>query len=420
MSPPVELLLAWRYTRAERRGGFLSFITLIAILGVALGMVALITILSIMNGFELELRERLLGLSPHLTVRADTGTIANWREIQNTLTDLPAIQSVSPVIEHEAMITHYDQVQGLRLQGVLGATDPRASRIEETVTGQGVSALRAGAFQIILGEGLARALQVDPGDFVTLVSSKPVRTPAGLLPRLKRFHVIGILGAGVHEFDTAFAFIHLDDAGKLFRQATSITNLQLRVADPLSAPDLKPAIAEALRLQGDATDLRVYDWTDDNANLFKALKTEKIAMFVVLALAIAVAAFNLLSTLTMLVADKHGEIAVLRTLGLARRRIVLAFFAHGGVIGLTGVSLGAIGGIVLASNVAKVVAWLENTLGFKVLAPDVYYISDIPTHLEYFDVAVAIGVSLLLCLLAPLYPALSASRVDPAQVLRYE
>lgn len=420
MFTPVELLLGWRYTRAERRGSFLSFITLIAISGVALGMIALITILSIMNGFELELRERLLGLSPHLSIRAEHTNLADWQPLALTLAKIPDVESVSPIIEREAMITHLDQVQGMRLQGIDGMSDARAPHIDASLSGARLSDLRAGAFQIILGEGLARSLGVRAGDTVTLVSSKPVRTPAGLLPRLKRFEVLAILGAGVHEFDTAFGFIQIDDAAKLFRQPNKISSLQIRVDDPLRASTIKAEIINSLREQIDAGLLGVYDWTDDNENLFKALKTEKIVMFVVLALAIAVAAFNLLSTLTMLVADKRGEIAVLRTLGLAPRRIVMTFFAHGGLIGITGVSLGALGGVLLAQNVPEVVAWIEHTFGFKILAPDVYYISNIPSKLEYLDVAVAVTVSLLLCLIAPLYPALSASRVDPAQVLRYE
>ena len=420
MFTPVEFLLGWRYTRAERRGGFLSFITLIAISGVALGMIALITILSIMNGFEIELRERLLGFSPHISIRADNGTISEWGALQAQLDELPAVKSVGAIIEREAMLTHHGQVQGVKLQGVDGANEPRSALVDDKITGAGTASLQPGGFQIILGEGLARSVQVALGDYVTLVSSQPVRTPAGLLPRLKRFEVVGILGAGVHEFDTAFAFIHIEDAAKLFRYGNAITSLQVRMDNPLKATALKSIIGKQLRESKTAGNLQVYDWTDDNENLFKALKTEKIVMFVVLALAIAVAAFNLLSTLAMLVADKRGEIAVLRTLGLARRRIVLAFFTHGGLIGVTGVSLGTIGGILLASNVANVVAWLEQALGFKILAPDVYYISDIPSRLEYLDVGIAFGVSLLLCLVAPLYPALSASRVEPAQVLRYE
>ena len=420
MFTPVELLLGWRYTRAERRGGFLSFITLIAISGVALGMIALITILSIMNGFELELRQRLLGLSPHISVRSESGEIDDWQKVRRALTHVTHVETVSPIIEREAMLTRYDQVQGVRLQGIAPAQDPRAAQINKSTSGESLSALRPGAFNIILGEGLARSVQANVGDYVTLVSSQPIRTPAGLLPRLKRFKVIGVFGAGVHEYDTAFAFIHIEDAAKLFRYGQAISSLQLRILDPLNASELKARVVGEMRKASTDTGLEVFDWTDDNENLFKALKTEKIVMFVVMALAIAVAAFNLLSTLAMLVADKRGEIAVLRTLGLARKRIVLAFFAHGGVIGITGVSLGAIGGIVLATNVARVVAWLEQTLGFKILAPDIYYISDIPSKLEYTDVGIAVAVSLSLCLIAPLYPAYTASRVEPAQVLRYE
>ena len=232
MFTPVELLLGWRYTRAERRGSFLSFITLIAISGVALGMIALITILSIMNGFELELRDRLLGLSPHLSIRAERTMLANWQGLSQAVAEIPEVESVSPIIEREAMITHLDQVQGVRLQGIDGDLDARAPRIDEALSVGRTADLRAGAFQIILGEGLARSLGARVGDTVTLVSSKPVRTPAGLLPRLKRFEVIAILAAGVHEFDTAFAFVQIEDAAKLFRQSNAVSSLQIRVAKP--------------------------------------------------------------------------------------------------------------------------------------------------------------------------------------------
>ena len=420
MFTPVEFLLGWRYTQAERRGGFLSFIAIIAMAGVALGMVALITILSIMNGFESELRDRLLGLSPHISVRATDSKINDWQNMQRVISNLDGITSVSPVIEREVMVTHLDQVQGARLQGITGAADPRSARIESAMIGEGLNALKPGEFKIILGEGLASAMRIDVGDYVTVVASKPTRTPAGLLPRLKRFQVVGIFAAGVQEFDTAFAFMNIDDAAKLFRLPNSVTSLQLRLNDVDKAATLKTTIVENLQRASASTNVRVFDWTDDNENLFKALKTEKIVMFVVLALAIGVAAFNLLSTLAMLVADKRGEIAILRTLGMSRLRIVLAFFAHGGVIGVTGVGVGTTLGILLASNVAAVVAWLENTLGFKILAPEVYYISDIPSQLEQQDILFTVIVALLLCLLAPLYPAYNASRVEPAQVLRYE
>ena len=420
MFTPVEFLLGWRYTQAERRGGFLSFIALIAMAGVALGMVALITILSIMNGFELELRDRLLGLSPHVSLRATDSKISDWQNIQRMIGNIQGVSSVAPIIEREVMVTHLDQVQGARLQGISGVNDPRFERIESKMLGEGLAALTPGGFSIILGEGLASAMRVDVGDHVTVVASKPTRTPAGLLPRLKRFQVIGIFAAGVQEFDTAFAFINIDDAAKLFRLANSVTSLQLRIDNVDEAHELKNNISTLLNDSSAAGTVRVFDWTDDNENLFKALKTEKIVMFVVLALAIGVAAFNLLSTLAMLVADKRGEIAILRTLGMSRRRIVLAFFAHGGVIGITGVGVGTAIGILLASNVAAVVAWLENTLGFKILAPDVYYISDIPSQLEHQDIVFTVVIALMLCLLAPLYPAYNASRVEPAQVLRYE
>lgn len=416
---PVEFLLGWRYTRAERRRGFLSFIAVIAMCGVALGMIALITILSIMNGFEIELRERLLGLAPHISVRGEGGQLQQWQTIEEHLKAMPLALSGAPVIEREAMLTNFDLVEGARLQGVT-ETDPRIAQLDGFVQGQGLSQLRAGDFSIILGDGLARSMQARVGSEITVISSQPNRTPAGLLPRLKRFRVIGIISAGVHEFDTGFAFVHLQDAGKLFRLGSKVSSLQFRLPNPLQASAAKQQIVEALKKQINNPELLVTDWTDDNENLFKALKTEKIVMFVVLALAIAVAAFNLLSTLAMLVAEKRTEIAILRTLGMSRSRIVGAFFVHGGIIGIVGVSMGAIVGVLLASNIAAVVGWLEGVIGFKILPPDVYYISDIPSQLYFGDVGIAIVVSLLLCLLAPLFPAYSASQVEPAQVLRHE
>lgn len=419
MLMPVEFLLGWRYTRAERRRGFLSFIAVIAMCGVALGMIALITILSIMNGFEIELRERLLGLAPHISVRAEGGQLQQWQDLEKFMASPPLALDGAPVIEREAMLTNFDLVEGARLQGIT-ENDPRIAKLDGFVQGQGLSKLTSGDFSIILGDGLARSMQVRVGDEITVISSQPNRTPAGLLPRLKRFRVIGIISAGVHEFDTGFAFVHLSDAAKLFRLGTNVSSLQYRLPEPLQATVIKKRIVEALSKQNHAADILVTDWIDDNENLFKALKTEKIVMFVVLALAIAVAAFNLLSTLAMLVAEKRTEIAVLRTLGMSRMRVVGAFFVHGGIIGVVGVSVGAVVGVLLASNVAAVVAWLERMLGFKILPPDVYYISDIPSQLYIGDVSIAVAVSLLLCLLAPLFPAYSASQVEPAQVLRHE
>lgn len=420
MITPVELLLGWRYTRAERRSGFLSFIAATAMFGVALAIVALITILSVMNGFEEELRDRLLGFSPHLTVRGEGAPLAGWEQREQQISAMIPTAKIAPVIEKEAMITLYDQVQGARLQGIDPNKDSRVDRLNTYTTGQGLGSLRPGDFSIVIGEGLARSMQIQVGDDVTVISSQPNRTPAGLLPRLRRFRVVGIFAAGVHEFDTAFAFVHIKDAAKLFRFDDKISSLQIRLENALDATLVKKQIIQGLPNTEPQLLAAVSDWTDDNENLFKALKTEKIVMSVVLALTIAVAAFNLLSTLAMLVAEKRSEIAILRTLGMSRFRIVKIFFIHGGIIGLVGISLGTFVGILLASHVSSVVAWLESALGFKVLSPDVYYISDIPSKLESFDVGIAVLVSMLLCLFAPLYPALSASRIEPAKALRYE
>jgi lipoprotein-releasing system permease protein len=396
-----------------------SFISAIAILGVALGIAALITILSIMNGFESELRDRILGMAAHVVVSGKRDTLEDWAGLARRIEGLPGVIASAPFIRREAMLTHFDNVHGVVVRGIEPAREAAISVIADRIVEGDVSGLESGAFRIILGRGLADTLQARIGSRVTLIAPEPVRTPAGMLPRLRRHVVVGIFEAGVHEYDTAMALVHLDDAAKLFRYRNRVSGVTVKIDQPFAAPATAAGLRRELSGNGDQG-IRVTDWTETNVNLFNALKTEKAVMFIILALTIAVAAFNLVSTLVMVVSEKHAEIAILQTLGMTRGNILLVFFIHGGLIGAAGIVAGAVLGVALAANVDTIVATLEQLFHFKVLSPDVYYISEVPSELELRDVAVAVLVAVALCLCAPLYPALLASRTAPARALRYD
>ncbi|MDA0821589.1 MAG: lipoprotein-releasing ABC transporter permease subunit [Proteobacteria bacterium] len=418
MFTPVEAYLGWRYTRAKRRIHFVSLISAIAMLGVALGVAALITILSIMNGFEGELRDRILGMAAHVVVTTERGVLSDWQTMADRADQQAGVLASAPYIRREAMLTHYDNVQGAVVRGILPGAEEKVSIVAQKII-DGDMNLKPGSFDIVLGRGLADALQARVGSRVTLIAPEPMRTPAGMVPRLRRYDVIGIFEAGVQDDDTSLALIHIDDAKKMFRYGDQITGIRLTVDNPFDAPAIGQEIAQLLSSRTDDP-VKVIDWTETNINLFKALKTEKIVMFIILALTIAVAAFNLVSTLVMVVSEKTSEIAILQTLGLTKKKIILVFFIHGGLIGISGIVLGLALGLVLASNVQFIVGGIETFLHFKILSPEVYYISEIPSEIEFRDVLTAVGVALILCLLAPLYPALLASRTAPAQALRYD
>lgn len=417
MFTPVETFIAWRYTRAQRRTQLVSFIAGISIAGVALGITALLTILAIMNGFEKEMRTRLLGMTAHLEVRARTGGLAGWDALGHRLVSVPGITGWAPQVEGQALVTRYNAVQGAQVRGIDPAREARISQLASRMRSGTLADLEPGGFRVVLGRGIADSLNARVGDDIVLVLAEPLRTASGMLPRLKRFRVAGVFEAGVQEFDTATVFVHLADAQRLFRRGDSVDALHLALSDPFDATAYPARFA---RLAGIRQPLVTTAWTSRNQHLFRALATEKIVMFAILLLSVAVAAFNLVSTLVITVTDKAREIAILQTLGLTPRRLLHVFFAQGAMIGLAGVSAGALGGIALASNVEKLIAWLESALGFRILAPDVYYISRIPADLEANDVLVTVLLSTAMCLVAPVYPAWLASRTRPAEALRHE
>lgn len=416
MFKPLELYIGLRYLRAKRRNQFISFISITSMLGIILGVTALITVLSVMNGFEKELRERILGMASHITISRIEGPLQDWRDLSTAIRDTePRIQGMAPYIRKEVMLSFGPQVQGSLLRGILPEQDPQVSDVWQHMLYGQLGDLRAGEFGIILGQGLARSLGVMLGDKVTVVTPQASNTPAGILPRMKRFTVRGIFEVGMHEYDSALALVHLDDAARLFRTDGGITGLRLKLDDMFQVVPVRNHLVEAL-----PGGYWVTDWTQRHANLFRAVKIEKTMMFIILMLIVAVAAFNIVSTLVMVVTDKQADIAILRTLGSTPRSIMGIFIVQGTVIGLVGVLLGTVGGVSLALNVDTVVSWLEGVLGMQFMPADVYYINTFPSELHWDDVFKITGISFALSILGTLYPAWRASRTQPAEALRYE
>ncbi len=417
MFRPLELFIGLRYTRAKRRNHFISFISLTSMLGIALGITALITVLSVMNGFQQELRGRILSMTAHATISRWNGLVEDWQGLRDQAQrSSPEVLGGAPYIRGEAMLNHASLVSGALLQGILPAEEKQVSHIGDKMVHGTLDDLRPGAFGIILGKALANALGVNMGDKVTVITPQANITAAGILPRLKRFDVVGIFDAGMYEYDRGLALIHVADAGKLFQLPDgAVSGVRLKLRDLFQAPRLAAALSEQL-----PDGYLARDWTQDHASFFRAVQIEKTAMFVILTLIVAVAAFNIVSALVMVVTDKQSDIAILRTLGATPRSIMGIFIVQGITIGLVGTLLGLIGGVSLAKNVGVVVPFIERVFGIKFLAPDVYLISDLPSQVQWGDVSTIGLVAFGLAALATLYPAWRAARTQPAEALRYE
>jgi lipoprotein-releasing system permease protein len=415
MFKPLILYIGLRYTRAKRRTQFISFITLTSVLGIALGVTALITVLSVMNGFEAELRERILGMTSHATMTGRSGQLDNWRELEQTIKGYPHIQGSAPFINGQVMINADRRVSGTMLSGVLPDYENKVSEVADKMKVGKLSDLKAGEYGIVLGAELANFLGVLVGDKITIISPQINSTPAGIVPRMRRFTIIGIFQVGMYEYDRNMAIIHLDDAAKLFRMDTAVSGLRIKLDDIFNAPAITRSMAEEFYDQ-----YAVSDWTQAHSNFFRAIQTEKRVMFIILLLIVAVAAFNIVSTLVMVVTDKRGDIAILKTQGLTSKSVMGIFIVLGSVIGIVGTLLGTVGGVALALNVETIVPAIEKLFRVQFLAADVYYISYLPSKLEWSDVYAIAGMAFLLSLLATLYPAWQAAKVNPAEVLRYE
>jgi lipoprotein-releasing system permease protein len=414
---PFEWRVGLRYTRAGRRSGrnsFISFISLISMAGIALGVAALIVVLSVMNGFQKDVRDRMLSVLSHIEVLGATGTLPGWQEVAKESFTNKEVRGAAPYAESQAIMQHEEGFRGVIVRGVLPDQESKVSEVAAKVTQGSLNDLRAGEFNIVLGAELARAMQVKVGDKVTVVAPQGQVTPAGVMPRSKGFTVVGIFDAGHYEFDATLAFVHIEDAMRLFR-LDAPSGLRLKIADMQQAPQVAYELQQTIK-----EDVLVRDWSKQNRNWFAAVQTEKRMMFLILGLIIAVAAFNLVSTLVMTVTDKQADIAILRTLGASPRSIMKIFLIQGAVVGLLGTFIGVTLGVIVALNVDVIVPFIEHLFGVQFLPHDIYLINALPSDLRWPDVGTIAALAVLLAFLATLYPSWWAARVKPADALRYE
>jgi lipoprotein-releasing system permease protein len=417
---PFELKIGRRYLRSQGNR-FLSFISLISMLGVAIGVAVLIVVLSVMNGFERELRERILSLTAHATVSAFGAGLEDWRALGRQALAIEGVTGVAPFVEGDALLIGDAQGEtrgassGATLRGILPAEEGKVSAVAQTLRSGTLEDLRPGEFGMLLGAQLARSLGVQIGDTVVVAIASGTVTPAGVAPRLRRFTVRGIFESGMYELDASLALVHLDDAARLYRLGERVSGLRLAVSDPMRAP--LAAREVALQLGGG---LYVDDWTRNHANFFRSIELTKRMMFFILLMVVAVAAFNIVSTLVMAVKDKHADVAILRTLGAQPGSVLAIFATQGTVIGLIGTLAGIALGVLLATNLESLVHGLERLLGFQFLDASVYLMSDLPAHVEPRDLLLIGATAFGLCCLSAIYPAWRAARIDPARALRHE
>lgn len=414
MFQPLTAAIGLRYLRAKRRNGFISFISMASVLGIFIGVVALITTISVMNGFQQELRTRILGTVAHATIEDNTGALADWRGAMRLAQADARVAGAAPYVQTEALLQGR-QRQGALLRGIDPSQEGAVSDLPDKMVEGRLDSLQAGAFNIVLGSELATALNVRPGDSVNVLVTETTATPFGSMPRAKRFTVTGIFSVGAQEYDYGLALVNLEDGQKLLRLGEQVTGVRLKLHDIWQAWSVARDLAN--RMEGIYS---VRDWSSDHANFFRALKMEKTVMFILLSLVVAIAAFNLVSSQVMLVQDKQADIAILRTLGMSPRQVMQVFMLQGLAIGLVGVALGAVAGVLLSKNLGLLVRFIESLTGNELMPSDVYYISGVPTVVDPGDVLLVIGIAILMCLFATLYPAWRAARTNPVEALRYE
>ncbi|MCU0987872.1 MAG: lipoprotein-releasing ABC transporter permease subunit [Acetobacteraceae bacterium] len=415
MYRPFPLFIGLRYTRARRRNHFISFITVISLLGIILGVTALITVLSVMNGFHKEVRSRILGMASHAEILSVSGGLKDWPSAVAQAKADERVVGAAPFVDAQVMLINGQNVSGAIVRGILPEQEPEVSDVGDKMVAGRLTDLRVGEYGIILGRELANVLNVNLGDGVTVVTPQITVTPAGTVPRMKRFTVVGMFEVGMGEYDRGVALVHLRDGAVLQRLDDAVSGVRLKLHDM----DLAPLVSRDMARQWEGM-FRVLDWTQSHRNFFAALKTEKRMMGLILFLIVAVAAFNIVSTLVMVVTDKRSDIAILRTLGASPLEIMGIFVVQGTWIGFAGTLLGVVGGVALALNVETVVGAIERQFGIHFIDPSIYYISKLPSDLHWNDVGLIGGVAFVLTVLATLYPAWRASRVQPAEALRYE
>jgi lipoprotein-releasing system permease protein len=416
MYRPLPLFIGLRYTRAKRRNHFISFISLMSMLGIALGVIVLITVLSVMNGFDREIKNRVFSMVPALTVGSAENFVSDWQDLEKYLKKLPTVTAVAPFVEGQVLLTSGAQVQPSLVRGIIPAEESKISELSQKMVRGKLTALKSKEFGIVLGEDLANRLNVIMGDKVTMITPQVSLSPAGILPWSKRFTVVGIFRSGSgFGFDSLLAFVDLHDAQALMQSGNAVSGLHVNIKDVYAAPQ----VAEALSMQfGPAA--RISSWSDQFGVLFQSISLEKTMMFFILLLIVAVAVFNLVSTLVMVVNEKEADIAILRTIGATPKMIMGIFIVQGATIGIVGTVLGVLGGVTLALNVTDIVNWIEHVFHVQFLSAKIYFVDYLPSQLQLSDV-IRIGFSALgLSLVATIYPAWRASKTEPVEALRYE
>ncbi len=412
---PYELFIGLRYTRARQRSRFISFISLVSVIGIALGITVLITVLSVMNGFQREVRTRILSVASHVQITGPDNTLSDWRAIADKAQQNSQVVAAAPYVTAQGLLSSGSIVRGAYIRGILPDAEEKVADLGRHMKAGSLEGLRPGEFGIVLGIELARALGVLQGDKVVLIAPQGQVTPAGIVPRLRQFTVVGIFSVDHFEYDSGLALVDMEDAQKLFRLENRVSGVRLKLKDLFEATRVSRELSQSL-----GPEAYITDWTRLNANFFRAVDIEKRMMFLIVFLIIAVAAFNIVSSLFMAVKDKQSDIAILRTLGASPGSVMKIFLIQGALVGLMGTLLGVAGGVALASNVDVVVPFIENVLGFKFLAKDVYQISDLPSELRAGDVLSTAFFSFVVSLLATIYPSYRAAKINPAEALRYE
>jgi lipoprotein-releasing system permease protein len=413
-----EWLIGVRYLRSTHRSGFVSFVATMSVTGLALGVAALIVTLSVLNGFEAELRNRMLSVTSHATITGLEGAIPQWRAAQTTAATEPGVKAVAPFIESRSLLANGQRVTGAMVRGILPEEESRAVSLGSRMKSGALTDLQAGKYRVILGSALATELGVEAGQSVVLMTPEGTATPAGFAPRMRRFTVAGVFESGMYEFDRGLALIHMSDAAKLYRMGDDVTGLRLALDDPFLAPNLVVTVAHAIDVGG--AGFYVTDWTRDHAMFFRTIELTKSMMFFILLLLVFVAAINLVATLVMIVKEKQTDIAILRTIGAAPGNVLKMFLVQGALIGLVGTAAGVALGWLLSIYFLNIVHAIENVMGTKFLDASVYFMSDLPSEVHFSDVLQVAGVTLALSALATIYPAWRASRTLPAEALRHD
>jgi lipoprotein-releasing system permease protein len=416
MSSRYELFIGRRYLRSSRGNRFVSFISTISMVGVAIGVAVLIVVLSVMNGFEGELRHRILSLTSHATISAFGTGIEDWRQTAQQIKGSPDVVAAAPYIEDQGLLIAGAQSSGALVVGVLPEEEAQVSDIGAKMAQGALSDLAPGEYGIVLGAELAKALHVSLGERVVLVTSMRTTTPAGVMPRMRAFKIVGIFQAGMYEYDRNLAYVHLQDAGRLYRLGEKVTGVRLKLVDMFEAPRVVRSLA--LSLGGDG--YYIDDWTRKHANFFRSIQLTKTVMFVILLLVVGVAAFNIISTLVMVVKEKQADIAILRTIGASPRSILAIFVTQGTAIGAIGTLAGVVLGVLIATNLETLVHVLEAALGTQFMDAQVYYMSDLPASVRWTDVLKISLTAFGLCCLSTLYPSWRAARTQPARALRHD